>query len=129
MERLNESRASGVICPGGPRPPAGRVAFQAQLTAAARAQAAFIAASGRITHTDGNNTTPRARVEAVGLNPSSLSEIIYLQREGPDENAIRWWLASAVHCAALTDPRYIHVGASVTRGPHGTAYVVLLSGP
>lgn len=129
MARLNDVRGSGANCPNGLRAAAPAVRFQMLLTEAARAQAAFMANSGRVTHIGPDNSAPRQRVERLGMNAAHLSEIIYLQRSGAEEDAIRWWLNSGVHCAVMTDPRYTHVGASVTPGAFGTAFVVLLSGP
>ncbi|AFZ67755.1 uncharacterized protein with SCP/PR1 domains [Deinococcus peraridilitoris DSM 19664] len=129
MARLNDLRQAGVHCPSGPRTSVPAVRFQVLLTEAARAQAAFMANSGRITHVGPDNSAPRERVARLGVNAAYVSEVIYLQRGGQEEDALRWWLNSSVHCNVLTDPRYAHVGASVTPGAFGTAFVVVLSGP
>ena len=84
---------------------------------------------GRVTHAGADNSTPRQRVASVGVNATSVSEIIYLHRGGLEEEAFTWWLQSSTHCNALTDAKYVNVGASVTRGPFGTAYVVVFTGP
>lgn len=126
---LNQARQGGVACPDGVRPPVSPLIYHPVLADAALAQAALMAETGRVTHAGADGSTPKARVAARGVSPASVSEVIYLSASSLPGDALRWWLSSSVHCAVLTDARYVNVGAGVARGPGGTAYVVVLSGP
>ncbi|ADV66155.1 CAP domain-containing protein [Deinococcus maricopensis] len=128
VNRLNAIRAQGVTCPGsGRRPVAGTLSWTPALARSANTQAVYMAASGRITHTGQDGSTPRVRAASVGVNAVSVTEIIYMNSGLSADAAINWWLNSPVHCFYMTDARYNHVGASVIRGPRGTAYVMTLS--
>ncbi|CAM3915795.1 CAP domain-containing protein [Deinococcus frigens] len=128
LARLNQIRAQGVSCPGsGRRPVAGALSFNARHALAARLQAGYMGTSGRVTHTGQNGSTPRVRAASTGVNATSVTEIVYMGSGLNTEGAVRWWLGSPVHCYWMTERRYTHAGASVVRGAHGTAYVIVLS--
>lgn len=127
LTRLNEARTRGVRCPDGARPAQAALTFSPELAASARQQAQYMAASGRITHVGADGSNPRVRAASFGTKASSVSEIIYLNVAGPVDRAVTWWIGSTVHCDVLTHPRYTKAGASVVRGPRGTAFVVVLS--
>ncbi|GGB49323.1 CAP domain-containing protein [Deinococcus soli (ex Cha et al. 2016)] len=128
VARLNQVRAQGVTCPGsGQRPVAGSLTFTPALAAAARQQAGYMSATGRITHTGANGSTPRVRAASTGVNAVSVTEIVFMGGSQNPESAIRWWLQSPVHCFWMNEGRYTHVGAAVVQGSRGTAYVMVLS--
>lgn len=128
MVRLNQVRAQGVICPGsGRRPVAGALSYSPELAAAARIQAGYMSSSGRITHTGADGSTPKVRAASTGVNAVSVTEIIYMGGGVNPEQAVRWWLNSAVHCYWMNENRYTHVGAAVVQGSRGTSYVMVLS--
>lgn len=128
LTRLNQVRASGVNCPGsGRRPAAGALSPAAAHAQAASQQARYMAGSGVISHTGPGGTTPRVRAASTGINTVSVTEIIYMGSGLDPEAAIAWWLQSPVHCFYMTDARYTTAGASIVRGPRGTAYVMVLT--
>lgn len=128
LARLNGVRAQGVNCPGsGRRPVAGALSYSAPHAQAARLQAVDMGASGSVSHTGQNGSTPRIRAASTGVNATSVTEIVYLAAGLNTEQALSWWLGSATHCYWMTEGRYTHAGASVVRGPRGTAYVIVLS--
>ncbi|MFK7603500.1 CAP domain-containing protein [Deinococcus sp. SM5_A1] len=128
LARLDEIRTQGVSCPGsGRRPVASALSVSAPHAQAARLQAGYMTSSGRITHTGQNGSTPRIRAASTGVNATSVTEIVYMGTGLDTEQAMRWWLGSATHCYWMTEGRYTHAGASVVRGPRGTAYVIVLS--
>lgn len=128
LARLNAVRAQGVSCPGsGRRPVAGALTYSAPHAQAARLQAGYMGASGRITHSGQNGSTPRVRAASTGVTATSVTEIVYMGTGLNTEAAMRWWLSSPVHCYWMTQGSYTHAGASVIRGSRGTAYVIVLS--
>ena len=128
LARLNGIRAQGVNCPGsGRRPVAPALSYSSPHAGAAQLQARYMAASGRVTHTGLGGSTPRVRAASTGVNATSVTEIVYMGAGSNPEQAMRWWLGSAVHCYWMTEGRYTHAGASVVRGARGTAYVIVLS--
>lgn len=123
---LNAARAQGVTCPAsGRRPVAAALTASAAHALAARNQAAHMSSRAGVTHVGAGGTTPRVRAASVGVRAVSVTEIIYMGTN--PQGALSWWLASPLHCAILTDPRYTHAGAAVVQGARGTAYVVVLS--
>ncbi|MFT2718697.1 CAP domain-containing protein [Deinococcus sp. A31D244] len=128
MTRLNEVRGQGVNCPGsGRRPVAGTLRYTPELAAAARIQAGYMSATGRISHTGQDGSTPKVRAASTGVNAVSVTEIIYMGGGVNPEQAIRWWLNSPEHCFWMNDARYTQVGAAVVQGSRGAAYVMVLS--
>ncbi|GGO31038.1 CAP domain-containing protein [Deinococcus humi] len=128
LARLNQVRAQGVSCPGsGRRPVAGALSFSAPHAQAARLQAGYMSASGRVTHSGQNGSTPRVRAASTGVHATSVTEIVYMGSGLNTEAAMLWWLSSPVHCYWMTERRYTHAGVSLVRGSRGTAYVIVLS--
>lgn len=127
--RINELRAQGYPCPTGWHPPVGALTYAADNAAAARQQANYMAATGKITHTGADGSSPRVRAASYGVRATRMSEIIYLSASGPPEGAVQWWLHSAVHCDVLMNARYAYAGAAVVPGLHGLAQVMVFSGP
>ncbi len=126
--RINQLRAQGYLCPTGWHPPVGPLSYAPDNAAAARQQALYMAATGKITHTGSDGSSPRVRAAAYGVRAVSVSEIIYLNVSGPEEKAVQWWLHSAVHCDVLMNARYFYAGAAVVPGQHGLAQVMMFSG-
>ncbi len=128
IDRLNQIRAQGVTCPGsGLRPVSGALSYSAPHAQAARLQAGYMTQTGRVSHTGAGGSTPRVRAASTGVNAVSVTEIIYMNAGVNPEQAMQWWLHSAVHCYWMTEGRYTRAGASVIRGARGTAYVIVLS--
>ena len=126
--RINDLRAQGYACPSGWHPAVGALTYANDNAAAARQQALYMAATGKITHTGADGSSPRVRAASYGVRALSVSEIIYLNAGGPFERAVQWWLHSAVHCDVLMNARYAYAGAAVVPGVHGTASVMVFSG-
>ncbi len=128
LAQLNQVRVQGVTCPGsGRRPAAGALRSSVPHARAARLQAGYISASGRVTHYGAGGSTPRVRAASTGVRATSVTEIVYMGAGTNPEGALRWWLQSPVHCYWMTEGRYTHAGVSVVQGSRGTAYVVVLS--
>ncbi|WP_245895981.1 CAP domain-containing protein [Deinococcus irradiatisoli] len=127
LSGVNALRAQGIRCAGTPRPRSAPLTFMSAQAAAARVQASYMAQTGRISHTGAGGTSPRVRAASAGVRGSSMSEIIYLSPGLNAQQAVNWWRNSAVHCFAMTDPRYTKAGMSIVRGARGTAYVMVLS--
>ncbi|AFZ67509.1 CAP domain-containing protein [Deinococcus peraridilitoris] len=127
LARINEVRAQGYNCPTGRRAAQDPVAYKPVNSTAARVQALYMASTGRVTHTGADGSSPKVRAASYGVQSPSLSEIIYLNVDGPIERAVQWWLHSAVHCNVIMDGRYNFAGVSVVNGPRGKAHVMVFS--
>ena len=57
-----------------PRPRSAALTFMSAQAAAARVQAAYMAQTGRISHTGAGGTSPRVRAASAGVRGSSMSE-------------------------------------------------------
>ena len=127
LSRINEVRASGYNCPTGRRAAQPPVTHKTVNSEAARAQAMYMATTGRVTHTGSDGSSPRVRAASYGVQSPSVSEIIYLNVNGPVERAVQWWLHSAVHCNVIMEGRYHYAGVGVVNGPRGKAHVMVFS--
>ena len=109
LEALNRIRAEGRACGGIYHPAAPPLAWDARLTAAARAHTEDMAAHGFLGHVGTDGSTVRERVEREGYLWSALGENVAY---GPAqaEAALRAWAESPGHCANLMDPRFVHAG-------------------
>jgi len=95
----------------------------AALSAAAQNQAAWMAQTGQVSHTQPDGSTPRSRAAAAGYPSSWVSENIYLGRSV--DTAWSFWVNSPIHYAGLTNPNYEQVGIASASGPYGTAFVLV----
>lgn len=128
LTQLNAVRAAGVTCPGsGRRPPAAALAPSEAHARAAGIQAAYMARTGRISHTGENGSTPRIRAASTGVSATSVTEIIYMGAGLNPAAAMAWWRQSPVHCYWMTEGRYTRAGVRIVPGARGTAYVIVLS--
>lgn len=125
MQRLNEARAQGAVCGTTVRAPAPPLAWNARLADAAAGHAAYMAASGRFSHSGPDGSGVGARVEAAGYAWSAVAENIAAGY--PSVTAvISGWMASAGHCNNALDARMQEAGLACARATDGTPYWVLV---
>jgi len=104
-----------------------------QLAEAAARHAGAMARTRVFAHVGTDGTTVRERVDAAGYRWQAVAETLAAgQTELPE--ALADWLASASHCAALTDRRFTEFGLArtVAEHPHdayGTYWALVLGRP
>jgi uncharacterized protein YkwD len=106
---VNAERANGASCGvRGTYAPAGPVAWNARLEAAAAAHSADMAARGELSHFGSKGENLQARATAAGYT-GILGENV---AGGYDDAAamVRDWMASDDHCAEVMQPRFKDVG-------------------
>jgi uncharacterized protein YkwD len=118
LRETNVARASYGLSP---------LARDEGLARAARSHAAEMAALGYFSHGSPNpeNATLSQRLARAGVPSVTAGENLALLR-GPQElapAAVRGWLESPAHRAALLHREYTHVGFGVAYGADGEAYI------
>ncbi|GGB54038.1 CAP domain-containing protein [Deinococcus soli (ex Cha et al. 2016)] len=122
LRLTNQARAQGWNCdtkrPGGPaRPP---LKGDATLDVAAQAQSAGMALYGYFDHASAlDGSTPMRRVQAAGMNPTSVAENIAAGQQTPQE-VVDAWLRSPGHCRNIMGD-FTLVGLSYVQRP-GTKF-------
>lgn len=99
------------------------------LAAAAMNQASWMAATGQISHTQSDGSTPSSRAAAAGYPSSAVSENIYMGTSATVDSAWQWWLNSPIHYRGITNAQYTEVGIGSAAGANGTAYVLVFGNP
>ena len=99
----------------------------ARLDRAARAQADWMARTGRIGHRGAGGSSPLNRVRAVGYGACYAAENVALGPAG-GEAAVRLWLASARHRRNALSRRAGEVGAAALRDARGRPVWVMVFG-
>ncbi len=99
--------------------------WQGSLAAAAQEQSEYMAATGHISHTQSNGSTPGSRAVAHGYGGSFVSENIYGGTIATAANAWNWWLNSPVHYAGITHSRNNEIGIGVASGANGNYFTLV----
>jgi uncharacterized protein YkwD len=100
--------------PGSDRPP---LRWNPQLAEAAARHTGAMARTRVFAHVGSDGTTVRERVAATGYRWQAVAETLAAGQ--PDLiQAVRDWLASASHCAALVDARYTEFGIARSSAVH-----------
>jgi hypothetical protein len=99
------------------------------LSSAALNQAAWMAATGQISHTQPDGSTPSSRAQANGYPSSAVSENIYMGTRATADSAWQWWLNSPVHYRGITNPSFTEVGIGSAAGEFGSAFVLVFGNP
>ncbi len=118
LNRINNLRSSLGLAP---------YSLNGSLTQAAINHAQWMAATGEVSHTQSDGSTPRTRAAAAGYGSQWVSENIYAGNAGVD-TAWTFWVNSAVHYRSLTNASYQHVGIGIASGNIGTTYVLVFGG-
>lgn len=95
------------------------------LTAAAHQQASWMAATGRISHTQDDGAGPRERARQAGYPTSWVSENIYMGGDPSPQSAWNFWLTSSIHYAGLVSPYYDSIGIGQSSGGGRHAFVMV----
>lgn len=99
------------------------------LSAAALDQAQWMLATGSVSHTRPDGSSPRSRAAAAGYNSNVVSENIYMGSMASVDTAWTFWINSSVHYAGLTNRNYTEVGIGVARDGGGAAFVLVFGNP
>ncbi|GAB4516178.1 MAG: hypothetical protein OHK0046_21050 [Anaerolineae bacterium] len=103
--------------------------YNGALAAAAQNQASWMAATGQISHTQPDGSTPSSRAVAAGYPSSAVSENIYMGTSATAATAWEWWLNSPIHYRGITNAVYTEVGIGSASGEQGTAFVLVFGNP
>lgn len=95
------------------------------LSAAAANQAQWMAATGQISHTQSDGSTPSSRAAAAGYGGSWVSENIYAGSHAGVGDAWGFWLNSPIHYRGMTNPNYQEIGIASATGDRGRAFVLV----
>lgn len=99
--------------------------LNSQLSVAAQNQAAWMAATGNVSHIQADGSNPRSRAQAAGYASSWVSENIYVGTIASANDAWVFWLNSPVHYAGMTSPNYAEIGIGTSNGSGGKAFVLV----
>lgn len=99
--------------------------WQGSLAAAAQEQSEYMAATGHISHTQSNGSTPGSRAVAHGYGGSFVSENIYGGTMATAAIAWNWWLNSPVHYAGIAHARNNEIGVGIASGPSGNFFTLV----
>lgn len=97
-----------------------------QLAAAAQQQSEYMAATGHISHTQSNGSTPTSRAAANGYGGTMIAENIYGGLMAQATDAWAFWVNSGVHYATLTNSRNNEIGIGAAKGDNGTYYALVI---
>ncbi len=105
----------------------------AQLTAAAKAQATYLLCNNYLTHTGLNGSTPESRAKDAGFNGSSIVEDLYALHPalgGNPQSAVNWWMSDATSKADLLNPNTTVFGIAYVSSDKSLlgGYFVVVSG-
>lgn len=128
-DELELARAEGAHCGGRWVPPAGELAWSAELEDAAFLHLDYMIEADDWAHeTPGDPTgrTPAQRVRATGFAGAFRGEVIAWGPRTP-RRAAQWWLDSPAHCPAVLDARATHVGVAILDDPatEGRAWIAV----
>lgn len=120
LGRINGLRASLGLAP---------YSLNGALSTAALRHAQWMSATGSVSHTGADGSTPRSRAVAAGYSSNWVSENIYIGSIATAADAWNFWVNSPIHYAGLTAGHYSDVGIGVSGGGNGTAFVLLFGNP
>ena len=136
--RINYARARGFDCAKqtySAKPLAALVPHP-KLRAAARGHALDMQVRGYFAHDTPDGVTVKDRVRQTGYVAARASEnILGGQRLGSSaRSAVKWWLASPVHCRNIMNPLYTQIGAGHVFEPSDAAglqhyWVIVFAAP
>jgi len=103
--------------------------LNAALNVAAQNQAEWMVATGLISHTQSDGSTPRTRAQNAGYNSQWVSENIYMGTNATAQTAFVWWTNSSIHYRGMTAGHYYDIGIGSASGNGQTAYVLVFGNP
>lgn len=103
-----------------------RLAPDPKLERAAREQAAYMAASGRMEHTTGLGRSFAARMKANGVDGAAAENIAEGRMDL--DRLFEMWANSPGHRRNILDPRFAHFGLGSSPGEDGRRYWALVLG-
>jgi uncharacterized protein YkwD len=117
---VNEARAQARTCGTTWHPAAAPLTVNANLTVAARAHSADMAAGDYLSHTGRDGSLPWDRMRSAGYSYRAAGENIAAGQPSP-AIVMTAWLGSSGHCATLMSPTFTEIGVGHSqRG--GTRY-------
>jgi uncharacterized protein YkwD len=105
----NQRRAQGASCGGQVFGPAGPLAHNAQLQAAARNHSRDMATRGYFSHQSPEGAGPSDRARAAGYPSGFIGENIAAGYPTPAA-VVEGWMQSPGHCLNIMEPRYRYLG-------------------
>lgn len=100
-------------------------ALNGALGAAAQQHSEYMAATGDISHTESNGSTPSSRAAANGYTGKYVSENIYGGTLATAADAWNFWINSSIHYAGLTNTRNNEIGIGVASSGNGTYFTLV----
>jgi hypothetical protein len=100
-------------------------AWNNQLGAAAQQHSDYMAATGDISHTESNGSTPASRAVANGYTGGWVSENIYGGTLATAADAWNFWVNSSIHYAGLTNSNTNEIGIGVAGSGIGQFYTLV----
>ena len=120
LDEVNARRQRGAVCGNRAFSPAAPLQLQPQLTQAARAHSADMAARDFFDHTSPDGRTMTDRVRAAGFQGNAIGENIAAGRPTP-RATVDEWMQSPGHCANIMDADFHFLGVGHAQRP-GTTY-------
>jgi hypothetical protein len=120
LGRINNLRSSLGLSP---------YTLNASLTAAANAQALWMAETGEVTHTQYDGSRPVDRARANGYSSAWVAENIYMGPIAGVDDAWTFWINSSIHYAGLTSTNFQDVGIGTAAGTFGQSFVLVFGNP
>lgn len=99
------------------------------LSAAAQAQAQWMADTATISHVRPDGSGPRTRAVNAGYPTTDVSENIYGGTGANIDTAWSFWVNSGIHYRGLTEPRFKEVGVGIATSSWGTTFVLMFGNP
>ena len=99
--------------------------INSSLAAAAQNQAAWMANTGNVSHTQDDGSGPRVRAQNAGYPSNWVTENIYLGSGADTGVAWNFWVNSPIHYAGMTSPNYSDIGIAIASGANGYAFVLV----
>lgn len=99
------------------------------LTAAALNHAQWMAATGQISHSQSDGSTPSSRAAAAGYSGRWVSENIYAGSSAGVGDAWNFWLNSPIHYRGMTNPNYQEIGIATASSSWGRSFVLVFGSP
>jgi uncharacterized protein YkwD len=102
------------------------VSRRTDLTRAARAHSVDMARHQILSHRGSDGSSPGARVRRAGYRPRLTAETLTMGQHSP-EAAVRTWMQSPPHRAAILTCSFRDAGAGVVRGGEGPWWTLELA--
>lgn len=111
LAAVNAVRAQPQTCGGEPYPPAGPLAWNAPLGAAARTHTLDMQRRGQMTHQGSDGSAPGDRASRAGYSWRMVGENIARYQTSVRE-VVGQWMDSPGHCRQIMDARFVEMGAA-----------------